>query len=31
MSTRIDELEAQVATLQRQLGLLANKLGEPLE
>ncbi len=30
-TTRIDELEAQVATLQRQLALLAEKLGEPLE
>lgn len=31
ITTRIDELEGQVATLQRQLALLAEKLGEPLE
>lgn len=30
-TTRIDALEAQVATLQRQLASLAEKLGEPLE
>lgn len=31
LTNRIEELETQVATLQRQLSSLADKLGEPLE
>ena len=31
LASRVSELEAQVTRLQRQLGLLAEKLGEPLE
>ena len=31
LTDRLEDLETQVATLQRQLASLAEKLGEPLE